>query len=378
MEIPTGWKRHQSSLQGGQVCVLLWETPPQNSLPNLLPCLPQNADPDVPRRTPRGLTFLEAVIFRGPLSYWRPWEGVRWIHCFMFGGTDLKCGLKYELVADTGKWKRGSLVRAARGVIIIHFTLWLQTLGCKWGKFRTHQDRMTGGSSQDGAEKPGASEPLDPRASVPEHSFPVRTLRARSPGFIYEDDWGRQTAREDGLRNYLSQAGESLCRRSASTSPARAQGARSRFHLSHRRQPEAQPAGPLDSKHPNQAPASCSRLPDTVTVPHVAVPALRLVPNAPYSPPRGPPAQWPASGVAFAGHSHRLDSGHLRLVSAGPSPLTSARSWPTLSPSFLIQKMKVILLPRPHRKDPWEAQTKSFRGQPTVRNCDPEYRRKIS
>ena len=106
----------------------------------------------------------------------------------MFGGTDLKCGLKYELVADTGRWKRGSLVRAARGVIIIHFTLWLQTLGCKLGKFRTHQDRMTGGSSQDRAEKPGASEPLDPRASVPEHSFPVHTLRARSPGFIYEDD----------------------------------------------------------------------------------------------------------------------------------------------------------------------------------------------
>lgn len=60
--------------------------------------------------------------------------------------------------------------------------------------------------------------------------------------------------REDGLRNYLSQAGENLCCRSASTSLARAQGARSCFHLSHCKQPEAQPAAPLDSKHPNQEP----------------------------------------------------------------------------------------------------------------------------
>lgn len=109
----------------------------------------------------------------------------------MLGGTDLKCDLNYELAAVTGRWKRWSLVRAARGVII-HFTLGLQTLGCKLGKFRTRQDRTTGGSSQDRAEKPGASEPLDMRASVPEYSFPVRTLRARSPGFICEDDWGRQ------------------------------------------------------------------------------------------------------------------------------------------------------------------------------------------
>ena len=294
----------------------------------------------------------------------------------MFEGTDLNCDLKYELVADTGRWKRWSLVRAACGVIIIHFTLGLQTLGCKLGKFRTRQDRKPGWSSQDRAEKPGASEPLDTRASVPEHSFPVRTLRARSPGFICEDDWGRQTAREDGLRNYLSQAGESLCCRSASTSLARAQGARSRFHLPHRRQPEAQPAGPLDSKHPNQEPAS-TRVFQTLSWFHMS-------PNTPFGSEctmftaRRAARRGAVPRVAFAGRSHRLDSGHLRLLSAGPSPLTSARSLPTLSSSFLIQKMKVILLPRPHRKDRREGQTKSFRWQPTVRNCDPEYRRKIS
>lgn len=59
-----------------------------------------------------------------------------------------------------------------------------------------------------------------------------------------------------------------------STSLAHAQGARSCFHLSHCKQPEAQPAGPLDSKHQTKSLAS-SR--------HYLVPyhrALRLVPNA--------------------------------------------------------------------------------------------------
>ena len=153
------------------------------------------------------------------------------------------------------------------------------------------------------------------------------TLRARSPGFICEDDWGRQTAREDGLRNYLSQAGESLCCRSASTSLARAQGARSRFHLPHRRQPEAQPAGPLDSKHPNQEPAS-TRVFQTLSWFHMS-PSTPFGSECTLFTARRAARRGAVLRVAFAGRSHRLDSRHLRLLSAGPLPLTSARSLPT-------------------------------------------------